>query len=115
MSTGIKMEEFMEEYRQKDKEVKSRCRADKERWFEGKLAEAEQAAVRNDSRALYMIVKDLSGKAAQKIPINGADGKPLSLKKKKQRDGRNTSRLSLTVLNQLKCTISAKTVPTHWK
>jgi len=47
-----KMEEFMEEYRQKDKEVRSHCRGHNECWFEGKLAEAEQAAVRNDSKTL---------------------------------------------------------------
>jgi len=75
--TGNKTEEAIEAYRTKDKEVKSRCRVDKETWFGEKLAEAETAAGRGDSKTLYRVVKELSGKATQKLPINDADGKPL--------------------------------------
>jgi hypothetical protein len=77
LNTGKQIDETTEAYRQKDKEVKSRCRADKQQWIEKKLAQAEEAAGRNDSKTLYRIVKDLSGRAAQKVPIKGADGKPL--------------------------------------
>ena len=75
--TNLKIEECIEAYRTKDREVKSRCRADKEMWFDDKVTEAETAAGRGDSKTLYRIVKELSGKTAQKLPINGADGKPL--------------------------------------
>jgi exonuclease III len=77
LNTGKQAEEIMDAYRQKDKEVKSRCRADKKLWVENKLVQAEEAAGRNDSKTLYRIVKDLSGKAAPRIPVSGADGKPL--------------------------------------
>jgi hypothetical protein len=76
-NTGKLIDEASEVYRQKDKEVKSRCRADKQQWIENKLAQAEEAAGRNDSKTLYRIVKDLSGRAAQKVPIQGVDGKSL--------------------------------------
>ena len=75
--TGTKTDEAIEAYRTKDKEVKSRCRVDKEAWFGEKLVEAETAAGRGDSKTLYRIVKELSGKATQKLPINDANGKPL--------------------------------------
>jgi len=41
------------------------------------LAQTEEAAGRNDSNTLYRIVKDLSGKAAPRIPVSGSDGKTL--------------------------------------
>ena len=44
------------EYRAKDKEVKKRCRADKKKWVEGKLFQAELAAMIGDSKKLYRIV-----------------------------------------------------------
>ena len=75
--TDTKIEESIEAYRAKDKEVKSRCRADKEIWFDDKVTEAETAAGRGDSKTLYRIVKELSGKTTQKLPINDADGKPV--------------------------------------
>jgi hypothetical protein len=77
LSTGVKAEEATTGYRQKDKEVKSRCREDKKMWVEDKLLEAEKAAGKGDSKTLYRILKDLSGKMSPKVPINGADGKPL--------------------------------------
>jgi len=39
--------------------------------------EAEKAADNGDSKTLYRIVKELSGRLTQKIPINDVDGTPL--------------------------------------
>jgi len=63
--------------RRKDKEVKSHCRNDIKLWIENKLIQAEEAAGRNYSKTLYRIIKDLSGKAALRIPVSGSDGKTL--------------------------------------
>ena len=68
--TAIQIQEINNAYRNKDKEEKSRCKADKQSWVEEKLAEAESAAGKGDSKTLYRIVKDLSGKEAQNVPIN---------------------------------------------
>ena len=64
-------------YRTKDKEVKSRCKVDKKQWFEKKLKEAEEASKCQDSKTLYRIVKELSGKTFQKLPISDINGKSL--------------------------------------
>jgi len=48
----------------------------KEQWIGAKLQEAEDAAVRGDSKTVYKLAKTLSGKASQTLSINGADGKP---------------------------------------
>jgi hypothetical protein len=66
--------------------VKSRCRADKQLWFDKNLAEAEKAAMHQDTKTLYRIVKALSGKTTQKLPISDINGKAL-----KTNDGKNTS------------------------
>ena len=42
-----------------------------------RVAEADTAAKQGDSKTLYRIVKELSGKTMQKLPINDANGKPL--------------------------------------
>ena len=63
-----------DEFRAKDKEVKKRCRADKKKWVEGKLSEAELAAMTGDSKTLYRIVKDLSGSSQRILPIKMANG-----------------------------------------
>jgi len=70
MSTGKQSSYVVDAYRQKDKEVKSRCRNDKKLWIENKMVQAEEAAGRNDSTTLYRIVKNLSGKAAPRIPVS---------------------------------------------
>jgi len=44
-------------YRNRDKEVKKRCRNNKRIWFENQLAEAENAAKIGDSKSQYKIVK----------------------------------------------------------
>ena len=62
------------EYRAKDKEVKKRCRADKKKWVEDKLSEAELAAMTGDSKKLYRIVRDLSGSSQRILPIKMANG-----------------------------------------
>jgi hypothetical protein len=76
-STRKETAEITEANRLKDKEVKSRCRTDKKLWIESKISQAEEAAGRNDSKTLYWTMKDLSGRAMQRVPINGTDGKTL--------------------------------------
>ena len=77
LGSGNKADEAITDYRIKDKEVKSRCRADKEMWIAGKLADAEEAADKGNSKTLYQIVKDLSGKTGSKVPIVDTAGRPL--------------------------------------
>ena len=50
-----------EDYRDKDKEVKRSCKADKIAWLEQKCLEAETASKINDTRTLYRIVRELTG------------------------------------------------------
>jgi len=50
------------EYKSKDKEVKKSCKEDKAHWIEGKLQEAKTAATKGDSKPLYKITEELSGK-----------------------------------------------------
>jgi Reverse transcriptase (RNA-dependent DNA polymerase)/Endonuclease/Exonuclease/phosphatase family len=76
-SRGDGVEDIREEYRKKDKEVKRRCRGDKKAWTEARLEEAEEAAKRGDSKTLYKITKEISGKVAQRIPIRDAMGNTL--------------------------------------
>ena len=75
--TKVGIDESIAAYKAKDREVKSRCRADKDIWFGNRVAEADTAAKQGDSKTLYRIVKELSGKTMQKLPINDANGKPL--------------------------------------
>jgi len=58
------LEYQINEYK-KDKEVKRRCRNDKKQYIEKRAAKAEEAAKLGDTKMLYRIVKDLSGKATQ--------------------------------------------------
>ena len=68
------LEQCKTEYRQKDKEVKQRCKRDKRQYIELRAQEAEDAAKAGDSKTLYRIVKDLSGNVTQNPPIRLANG-----------------------------------------
>jgi hypothetical protein len=74
---GEDAENIREEYREKDKEVKKRCRGDKRAWTEARLEEAEEAAKRGDSKTLYRITKEITGKVAQRVPIRDDKGNTL--------------------------------------
>ena len=66
------------EYRAVDKAVKKSCRADKKMWMEKKAEEAEEAAANKDSRALFRIVRDISGKSSGgNVPVKDKNGKTL--------------------------------------
>src|SRR6218665_1020113 len=67
-------QEKTREYREKDKEVKKRCREDRNKYILEKTKEAEEAAVSGDSKTLFHIVKELAGKTKKE---------KLSLQKKK--------------------------------
>jgi len=60
MSNNKNAAEVSAANRSKDKEVKNRCRADKKQWFQEKLTEAEEAAMHQDSKILFRIVKVLA-------------------------------------------------------
>ena len=50
--------------------MKRNCRADKNDWLEKKGEEAKEAANKNDSKTLYIIIKDLTGKkTSSNVPI----------------------------------------------
>lgn len=54
--------EFQQCYARKNREVKRSVRQDKITYIDGKAEEAESAASRGDSRTLYKITKELSGR-----------------------------------------------------
>ena len=65
-STGRDVETIKVIYKEKDKEVKKRCKADKQQWFDDKVKEAENAANTGDSKRLFDIVKELTGHRIQR-------------------------------------------------
>ena len=63
-------------YRKLDKEVKKLCKKDKNKWVENRIGEAQQAALHNDSRTTYKIIRELTGtKSSSNIPIKDKNGK----------------------------------------
>ena len=65
-------------YRDLDKRVKRSCRRDKQDWFNQKGEEAEEAARRNNTKALYRIVRELTGTSSNpNVPIKDKDGNML--------------------------------------
>lgn len=76
--TSEKLEEAAVKYQELDRQVKAKCREDKKIWLEGKAREAQQAASKNDTRALFKIVQDLSGsRVNNNVPIKDKTGKTL--------------------------------------
>uniref|UniRef100_A0A914URD9 Reverse transcriptase domain-containing protein n=1 Tax=Plectus sambesii TaxID=2011161 RepID=A0A914URD9_9BILA len=68
-------------YANLDRAVKRSCRRDKKDWLEKKCREAQEAADRKDTRALYRIAKDLSGTwKTSSVPIKDKNGKLLLTK-----------------------------------
>ena len=67
--------ELTDLYREKQKEVKRSVKNDKRSYTEALAQAAEDAAVRGDSRNLYKITKELTGKAlATEHPLKDANG-----------------------------------------
>ena len=66
--TKVGIDESIAAYKAKDREVKSRCRADKDIWFGNRVAEGDTEAKQGDSKTLYRIVKELSGKQCRNYP-----------------------------------------------
>ena len=66
----------MEAYITEDKEVKIRCRVDKETWFGEKVVEAETAACRGDSKTLSGSGRSIF-KNSPRLRIKDAVRKPL--------------------------------------
>ena len=59
--------------------VTKSCRKDKIEWLQQKEAEAQEAAIRNDTRTLYNIVKELTGSGSScAVPVKGTDGSVLT-------------------------------------
>ena len=65
-------------YRELDRQVKKSCRADKKVWLEQKGAEAQEAATKNDRKALYRLVREMAGtRSNSNIPIRDKHGRTL--------------------------------------
>ena len=62
--------------------MKKSCKRDNRAWIEEKGTEADNAADRNDSKTLYMNVKDLTGTASRSVLIKGRDCEALLTDKK---------------------------------
>ena len=72
-------------YRDLDRQVKRSCRRDKREWVELKGAEAQKAAMRNDSRTLYRIVRELAGSTTGRgVQIRDHDGKVLHTQEERE-------------------------------
>jgi len=72
---GRDLETIKVKYKEKDKEVNKRCKADKQQWFDNKAKEAENAANTGNSKRLFDIVKELTGHRIQRTHIKLANGK----------------------------------------
>ena len=59
--------------------MKNACKVDKENWIESKCNEAEEAAIKNDTRTLFKVVRDLSNvnTSSKNVPIKSKSGKLL--------------------------------------
>ena len=74
-----------EEYRQKDKEVKSYMREDKRRWMAEKAQAAQKAAENGRAKELYDITRQVSSKGPRKTAaITNKDVKLLKSKEERQ-------------------------------
>jgi len=82
-----------EAYRGKYKEVKKRCRRDKNNYILQKTVEAEKVGSRGDSKTLFRIVKELVGNTGRPaLPIKKKMVKRQKHMKRKLDNGRSTSR-----------------------
>jgi len=72
---GRDLETIKVKYKENDKEVNKRCKADKQQWFDNKAKEAENAANTGNSKRLFDIVKELTGHRIQRTHIKLANGK----------------------------------------
>ena len=67
-------------YRELDIVVKRCCKRDKKKWVDDKGREAQEGIVRNDSKTVYKIVRDLTGSpAAASVPVKDKNGKILMI------------------------------------
>ena len=72
-------EELNQQYASLHKKVKKSCKKDKKAFIEKKETEAEETAMKNDSKTLFKIVKDLTRvNSNNKVPIKDKHGKVLS-------------------------------------
>ncbi|XP_022245853.1 uncharacterized protein LOC111086614 [Limulus polyphemus] len=69
-----------ERYNQLDREVKRRCKNDKNQWIEDKGNKAQEAADRGDSKTIYKITKELTSgfKSSEGVPIKAKNGTRLT-------------------------------------
>ena len=64
--------------RELDRQVKKSCRANKKVWLEQKGAEAQEAATKKDTKALYRLVREMAGtRSNSNIPIRDKHGRTL--------------------------------------
>ena len=73
-------EELNTKYKIKHKEVRSSAKKDKRTFVEGKATEAQEAAAKGDSRTLYKITKELTGRYSSQTStvVKDKNGKILS-------------------------------------
>ena len=77
--TRAKKQRLRQEYSECDKEVKRSAKNDKRDFVEELATQAQKAAEKNDTKALYNITKQLGGrKTNSNRPVEGKDGHVLS-------------------------------------
>ena len=80
---------WQNEYRQKDREVKTQVRVDKRKWTEEIVKEAENAAEQKHMKTLYTLTKVLSNERPRQSAAKQA--RSLTIKKVSSDDGWSTS------------------------
>ena len=77
--TRAQKQRFQQQYSEKQKEVKKRCRQDKTDYIDNLAVSAEEAAVRGDMKTLYDLTKKLVGRKVEtNKPVKGRDGRVLT-------------------------------------
>ena len=72
-----------ERYKTIDKEVKRKCKRDREVWYNEKAAMAEEAARKNDTKTVFKVTNLLAGKKRStcELPVKGKNGEVLKTDK----------------------------------
>ena len=80
--TRLQKKNKLEEYNEMDRQVKRSCREDKRRWVNELAAEAEEAAVKHNTKRMYELTRIISGKHRnlQSKPVKDRNGTLLTRK-----------------------------------
>ena len=80
--TRLQKKNKLKEYNEMDRQVKRSCRNDKRKWLNDLASEAEEAAVKHNTRRMYELTRTISGKRRnlQSKPVKDSSGTLLTKK-----------------------------------